>query len=526
MTSCVRGPLQPRAAGSGAGLEREGAESEGGAPVHSFDPMATPTDRRRFASLLAVAVTIAGAGRLLALRGDLWLDEIWSLRLVASLGAAAEIWTRLHHDNNHPLNSLWLYALQPTTAEWRYRLLAWAMGTAAVALAGLAARRQVRALRPAISAAEADAAGILAALLVGGSYLMVHYASEARGYAPAVGFGLLALYVLLHGGSGHETGWASVYWLACTLALLSHLTAIAVLAGGLAYGAVRAWEGTGPWRDRALRLAVWHGPPWLLFAAHYLGFVRHMQIGGGPRHALVPVLGETAAYASGIPIALGPPVALPLLLAVVGFALALLWRRGGRAPVAFYTLAVLAAPALGLAAGNSTLRFPRYFVVNVAFALVLVAHALGWAWTRGAAWRAIAAAAAVLFVAGNAFPTARLVRDGRGQYRAVLRHIANASSGPEITVSSDHDFRNAMMIEHYRAAVGLEHTLRYVPVRHVPSRGVDWILLHRLDGEAPPGDVVADPRHNRYRLEAVAPHAALSGWHWFLYRRVDPAARP
>ena len=46
-----------------------------------------------------------------AARGDLWLDEIWSLLFVRASRSVTDLFARFRHDNNHLLNTLFLYYL-------------------------------------------------------------------------------------------------------------------------------------------------------------------------------------------------------------------------------------------------------------------------------------------------------------------------------------------------------------------------------------------------------------------------------
>src|SRR5471032_1187414 len=144
--------------------------------------------RWRYGAALGIAVAAFAALRLACLRNDLWLDEIWSLQLVGLAHSPLQILTRLRSENNHPLNSLWLYLVGPGAPEWAYRLLSWATGSAAVGLAGLLARGQFKRMHPADPEGGAEAAGLITVLLFGGSYLFILYSSEARGYAPALCF--------------------------------------------------------------------------------------------------------------------------------------------------------------------------------------------------------------------------------------------------------------------------------------------------------------------------------------------------
>jgi len=67
---------------------------------------------------MAIALVLPVAvGMYLRLKGvftAFWLDEIWSLKLVRDLGSPLEVVTGLHIDNNHILNSLYMYMIGDT----------------------------------------------------------------------------------------------------------------------------------------------------------------------------------------------------------------------------------------------------------------------------------------------------------------------------------------------------------------------------------------------------------------------------
>ena len=47
------------------------------------------------------------------------------------------------------------------------------------------------------------------------------------------------------------------------------------------------------------------------------------------------------------------------------------------------------------------------------------------------------------------------------------------------------------------------------------------MFLHCLDGEPAPPAAFVDQAGHPYRLDRVFPHAALSGWTWYVYRNLD-----
>jgi len=259
---------------------------------------------------------------------------------------------------------------------------------------------------------------------------------------------------------------------------------------------------------------------------YYWGFARRVEIGGGPKLALGNVLGTLSAFSLGLPSSWGVFVALPLFAGVIVVALVLLWRRD-RALLGFYLTAILVAPALGMWASRFALIYPRYFIVSAAIGLLLAGYVLARLWDAG---RAVCMVCVVLlggFLLGNGMHATRLMRDGRGQYQAALRHIAERTPAGMITVSSDSDFRNFAIVDYHAKAVGSGHTLQYCPGNQLPPDGPQWVLVHRLDDTVPPSAADLDIAGRwHFRLERVFPHAPLSGWEWYVYRNLDPSVLP
>ena len=132
-----------------------------------------------------MACVVAALIRIVAARGELWLDEVWSIRLVQeSAHSLRDIVFNIKHDNNHFINSFVIYILGPGRAEWLYRAPAVLAGTLAVLVAAWTYRRKNIIT---ISAAV---------VLTGFSYLLVQYSSEARGYAYEILFSILAFAML------------------------------------------------------------------------------------------------------------------------------------------------------------------------------------------------------------------------------------------------------------------------------------------------------------------------------------------
>ena len=110
----------------------------------------------------------------------------------------------------------------------------------------------------------------------------------------------------------------------------------------------------------------------------------------------------------------------------------------------------------------------------------------------------------------------------RGHYApAVALMLSTAPPGP-VTVGSDHDRRNGLVLEEYaRRTPGGE---RIVYVGRNPAQPPLWFLRHDFDEH--PVSEPALPKYGAcYALAAVFPCSGLSGFTWLAYRRSDDPPR-
>lgn len=458
---------------------------------------------------LVLIFSLAALTRLVAIFDDFWFDEIWSLVFAANAESPLEI-IALAHDNNHFLNTFYLYLLGERASWVPYRLLSLAAGLGTV---GLAVRIGLRSSR-----GEALAAG----LVFSTSFLMIVYSSEARGYAPAVFFTLAAFAGCEHWLDGE--GGASFLWLwgLVLLGFASHLSFGHFYLALLLWSVWRVLSQPASWRRRAARLAKLHALPLTAVAALYLGVVRRIAIGGGPEWSLRGVLGETLSWSLGLPVEPAWMVLAGLFTAVVVVADAIGLRREGSDLWVLSVGAIAGVPALGLFVLEPDLLFPRYFLVPIALFLLALARVAGRlaSGSRGAA--AACAALLALVCAGNLARTVPFLRHGRGQYRAALEYMAQHTAAAAITVGSDHADRNKLVLAFYQRYLDPPRAVVYYADEAFPAEGSEWFLVH---DQEPTPKVAASLRHSsghRYALAKIFPHSGPSGWHWMLYRRSDP----
>ena len=454
---------------------------------------------------------LAAALRLAASAGPLWLDEIWSLQFAAQIARPLDVFARIKHDNNHFLNTLWLYLMGPGRPFWLYRLPAAVAGTLSVFVAGR------------IGAWRGRADQFAAMAIVACSYLLIHYSSEARGYALAVFFALASYACLRQFLARGERVWGVLFSVSAMLGLLSHPTYVHCYFAGLCWSAWRAW---GLWVAGRRSAAVWslllcHALPLVLGGALYVVNLRHMELGGGPEYGLWALLAETGSLAVGGP--LGGPLATAASLAFGGGVLGglILLRRQGADEWGFFALATL-APLVAAVGSPPPFLFPRYFLIAVAFGLLLWSFLLGALFRWGGTGRCLSGITILLFVAANARWAAELIRVGRGQYLEALRYLAARDSAAVITVTSDHDHGNRMLVDFYSPYLR--------PPRPVAYRNVGgtwgpeaprWLILHRYrtwHESPPPGRFRLRGRSYVHQQEFDS--TILSGWRWLCYRRV------
>ena len=469
---------------------------------------------RRWTWLAIAACVVAGTVvRAIPCWSDFWLDEIWTWYDARELRSALGVFTGIHHSNNHHLNTLLFYWIGDQR-EWAiYRLPSLLAGAASIALAAALAGRR--------GSLEA----LLAAALSAASFPLIHYASEARGYALAVFFALVALLALRRFLERGGAAWAALFAAATCLGFLSQLIFVFFWAGALALSALRLVRRPGP---RAVRLADalrLHAAPALTLLLLYLVDLRHLTVGGGPPTVANEIVARSVGFSLGLPVApsLAPAYAI-LALGLLALGLFRLARERDDLWILFL-VAIALSPATVFAVMRPGVIELRYFLIGIALFLILLARLLAGALRAGGARRAAALAGLAVFLAGSGVHTARFLELGRGGFQAALRTMAEQSAGPTIVVGSDQDFRNGIVLRFYARLLPPGRTLDYRERGRWPEAGPEWIVVHRRARPPRPLAEISFPAAGSYRLAAEFDHAAISGFYWGLYRRV-PRAEP
>lgn len=459
--------------------------------------------------MVGVACLAAAAVLLLfAARGSLWFDEVWSAMLTPQLRGPWDVF-RLRFDNNHLLNTMYLWALgleRPYDLE--YRLLSVLSGIGAFATLGWMAGRGGR------------SRGVAAIILAGSSFPLVLYFSEARGYGPAMFCAVLAFGLVRERWAASGVARVIACWGVLMLGILSHLTFVLptlALAAGAVFAEVR--RRAPVWRG-GMRLVWLFGVPLAFYVWLYVVFVRDLQVLGGPVSGYREVAETTAAMLLGMP-ARAPwgTVALVAYLAVVCAGCVAVGRRSAAEGV-FHAVALALAPVALVAATRPELLYFRYFIVVFPFFPFLLAELLGsLCRERAMRWGVAGLVVVGPWVVGHGQRIESLLRFGRGDERGLLRRVSAESPPGEVRVGCDNE--TGLMLDFYARDLPPDQTLVPIASSRWSMDRPEWFVTRTYQRRyhAPPEMTVGETE--RYRRLATFRHGGVSGWTSFLWRR-DP----
>lgn len=460
----------------------------------------------RDATILAALAVLF---RLSAFRTDFWYDEILSLeRYARPARSVSDILFNpaFKHDNNHVLNTIFMY-LVGDHANWPvYRIAALLGGLIAVAIGVALGRRRSR------------TEGLLLGWLLASSFMLIVYSTEARGYGLLLCFALLAFQALEGYFDRPDMKRAALFWLWVALGVLSHPTMLHF------YAAAVLWSGYRLRRQRDAMIRL-HLMPLALIGFWIVAIAYGSGVGGGPSWTAGVMADRTLGWTLGLPLGT-TPIALTVTV-LVGLVLddaRRLWVAGS--DEGLFSVTVILGPPIFAAALNPPYLFPRYFLVSLLFLLVVLGRVLARVWQSGRLGRMLTSAVVVATLAGNLLHLEKFLRDGRGHSASVVQLLAADAAGRTVTVASPSlDAWTTLTVQFYERALGLGHRVELVP-RRGPGRpgqiagGADWIVVPS-DIPRPPIERLTTDDGRLYILQRFQDSYGPSGLSWAVYRRAD-----
>jgi len=464
---------------------------------------------RTFRTALALAaITVLGlALRLWSARGGLWVDEAWSALMVERARTPLDIFTAINHDNNHHLNSLWMWLVGYGAPPLALRALSIATGTATILVAAaIGARRSAR-------------HALVTAALVAVSPIMVDYGSEARGYMPMLLALMTMIWLVLRwldvGADQRPPRWRLA--LLAMLGLLSQLTMVFGVCAIVLWVAValRSRHRADLAPARTIRLLL----PVIVATAAVFGFVlgaaavspTGMQVGDYVAFSL-PAMGRALVVmvAASIGGLAAPTWIAGVATIAIAFALVTIVRK--RDPAAIFYLAAIVGLPLGLAVlrvGNTGM--PRYFLLSSLALILLLAGLLADGLGKRGGIRLICAILLGTIVVASIHDDLSQAALRRGDTGAAITTMAAISPAGA-----------AVLVDHLRpiatlrvAAAERDYPLKIAQDCPAPT------FLHVDFGDDAPASPATVRCGIRYRLAVVRRRAILSGVDWALYVRAD-----
>jgi hypothetical protein len=470
--------------------------------------------------LPAIAVASFAVGvvvRVFAARNDLWFDEVWTLQLLREHAHSfADVFTKIKHDNNHHLCSLWMWLVGQNASPLLYRLPSLLASIGTILLAGLIGLRQSR------------LEGCLAVILTSWSYLLIHFGTEARGYSLVIFFALMAWYALQQFEEKRSWTWTVVFWNAVVLGFLAHLEFAFCFAGLVAWALWRSVRCRPKWQQAVIDFFTLFTVPVLLVLVFYFVSIRSMATGGADKYRLWPLLLKTASYVLGGPGS-GVAAGVTALATVAGLCVALIclvFQRDDR--WVFYAVVIVTPLAVTAILWREQLHI-RYLMISVVISLLLLVSPYAATLRRGVAGLAIGLALLALYVSGNAANTSNLLRFGRGQPLAALLFMESNSNNKRVLITSSADLGIGMLVNYYKSYLDRPEDLQYVSQATLKedyvrtngfSLGAEWLILYRDNLTIQPARVT-DEYGNRYQLVSIYRGSDLSGSNWLLYHNLN-----
>lgn len=480
------------------------------------DSRSAPGDRRATPGLwIAAAGLIALAAGLRVAAGftDFWMDEVWTLFYAQLIESVGDVFTEIHSGNNHYLMTVYIHLVaervEPTTHWIVYRIPALAMGLATVVLAAHLARRRGR------------MESLVTLVVLGFSYLMVHYSSEARGYAPVVFVSFLSLWMARAYVERPRVALALGFWAVGSLGFLCHLMYLNTLLALGVWFLVELFRGRSELARTFRQLAMFLLGPGVFLGWFYWFEVRHLHTGIGPERKFLGVIVETLSFTGG-----GPPsgtlatAAAVLVAACLVASLAWLGKQRDREWV-FLGMMSIGSPLTLILVMQPDYLFPRYFLLSVAFGSYACASFLASWMQRESAVRWAAMLLLAGYLLGNGLRLSLLLEEGRGSYREAVAYMAKETPGKITAVSSMDEFADRFLVEYYGRFLPDGEQIVMAPRKELPPRGSDWFIRPKIGEPVKLAPEVTDRYRNVYVLRKTYPYAGLSGSRWALYQNRD-----
>jgi hypothetical protein len=419
-----------------------------------------------------------------------------------------EVLPSIATDNNHYLNTLYLWLVGPDQPPLIIRALSILLGTAGVAVAGWLQRRR------------GLGTVILTMALFGLCYPLVNAGSEARGYAGMMLCALISISLTERALDERSTRLGLWLGISNVVGVLFQPLMVGMI------GSLGLWTLWVTWREQRSRRATYETARDLFAWTIRLLIPIVLVIGAAVHFGSGYVLGGVSPFSAarmldgisrlfrflmGLPEATPELAVLALVLALIALALAIN-RRDRR--TALYVIVLFAMPGAMAIAHLPNTEIPRYYLLPGLAFLLLLGDLYAGLERRGTAMAVVASLALTAVLIGNSFEIEKLDAVGRGDVTAMLATVAREGPGP---ITSNTELRDQPVIAYYLPRLGIDAAL--VDYADVCKTHPRWILTSDLHPDIPEGAVIGGSDCAlTFHKEAHYDSWGLSGFPWTLYR--------
>jgi len=442
-----------------------------------------------------------------AASGDLWLDEIWSLGFALDSNSVSDVFSRFKHDNNHVLNTLYLYLVAHSDDFMVFRTLSVLSGIASLWLLTWIAGHERR-----------KTEAMLVLIMAGSSYPLLLYFSEARGYALAILMSLIAYIATQKFHESLSKAAMFTFWLASFIGIMAHATFVMITFGLIISDVFSKKSNVRTSEKSRLFSLLPHLPVIAFFAWWYNFYLVDMEIGGGPVFSVSLVLGQISTYLLGLPDSdSGYMMASIIFLLLLAAGLRRLCLNSQNW-LTFAGILVISPLAMLIISRPPFLYF-RYFLLIFPFFYLMLAYLVADSWRRRPELRFLLVLLAAAMLIGHWQRNFSLLIHGRGNYSAAISHILSNCREFPVYVGSDHDFRNPTLIEYYSRRGKSHGALQYVMARDWQQTPPEYFIGHSRTPIKNPVPLHILAGIGEFELTAYWPSAPVSGFNWYVYRR-------
>ncbi len=472
--------------------------------------------------LVVCGALLAGVSlRCSASTGELWLDELWSLLKVSQLPNPVGILTTVKHDNNHILNSLWMWVCGPGHGAILYRLPSLIFSLMLLVLL-IPRGRSIRRERNEVVGRWS----VIWLTLVAFSYPLTLYGTEARGYSLTLLCAAAAFLSLTRlTTNAFDRGAIAIFAVAGILGIVSHAIYTLFLAPSVAW---LLWNmRRSPLRENS-RAILLGGivPPVLVACALTLTFYRGMEIGGAPLLPYLEVAASTISVSFGgeslssiNPSVTGWSLFLCLAITLMCVAELVLWLRVG-SPMASLVGLLLLTPWVAVIVLQPHFILPRYFVIQLFFAYLLAARFLDRLFRQGIVGSLVAISLIVAFIFANTHHTLTLARVGRSHFVEIFQGLTAQGIERTVTVGGDQDFQNGLRLAYARTVAPQTSAIVYIPNYRNAAAPPRFIVRETLEAYEVFSDEMIGPQGSAYKQIQRYRAPQLNGSHVTVYEIV------